>query len=333
MVRTAMSAHALMIVLFALVLIMLGEALRPSRVGTEAPLVIVPLFCRADPCGETLDALIAGAHETRCALFDLDPDVLPSLISPTGDASIAVIVDARNRFDGAPDHVRFVRGEGYLHDKFCVLDRRIVVTGSMNPTVRGVAENDNNLVLIDDPRLAALYLDEFAELWGGTVGGGTPSMASLSYADATVSVAFCPEDRCRDLLLSRLSRAEESIRFMLFSFTDEEVARLLVRAAQDGLTVEGIVEKIQASTSGAVALLRANGIPVLDDANPAFMHHKVFIIDSKAIVFGSYNPSRRAAEINDENLVVLEHRPTADRFGEEWLRIYGTVSDGGRKKG
>jgi phosphatidylserine/phosphatidylglycerophosphate/cardiolipin synthase-like enzyme len=52
-----------------------------------------------------------------------------------------------------------------LHHKVIVIDARTVITGSYNFTGSAERDNDENLVIIDDPNLARAYLDEFARVY------------------------------------------------------------------------------------------------------------------------------------------------------------------------
>lgn len=47
------------------------------------------------------------------------------------------------------------------HNKYCVIDERIVETGSFNYTVSANRYNAENVLIIDDPKLARVYLDNF----------------------------------------------------------------------------------------------------------------------------------------------------------------------------
>jgi phosphatidylserine/phosphatidylglycerophosphate/cardiolipin synthase-like enzyme len=55
---------------------------------------------------------------------------------------------------------------GLMHQKFAVIDRRVVLTGSYNWTVSAEKLNDENLLLFRDARpLAEEYRKEFLRLW------------------------------------------------------------------------------------------------------------------------------------------------------------------------
>ena len=61
-----------------------------------------------------------------------------------------------------------VRQDGngsFLHDKIIIIDDSIVVTGSLNFSSSADDENEENVVIVDNPEIAALYLQEFDKIW------------------------------------------------------------------------------------------------------------------------------------------------------------------------
>ncbi len=52
-----------------------------------------------------------------------------------------------------------------MHHKVIIIDEHIVITGSYNFTTRAERTNDENLLIIDDPKLAAEYLAEFERVF------------------------------------------------------------------------------------------------------------------------------------------------------------------------
>jgi phosphatidylserine/phosphatidylglycerophosphate/cardiolipin synthase-like enzyme len=53
----------------------------------------------------------------------------------------------------------------FLHDKIIIIDNSIVVTGSLNYSSNADESNEENVVILDDAEIAALYLQEFDKLW------------------------------------------------------------------------------------------------------------------------------------------------------------------------
>lgn len=61
-----------------------------------------------------------------------------------------------------------VRQDGnssFLHDKIIIIDNSIVVTGSLNFSSNADEENEENVVIIDNAEIAALYLQEYQRVW------------------------------------------------------------------------------------------------------------------------------------------------------------------------
>ena len=87
---------------------------------------------------------VKGIFETR------DSDTEFSQLSPLFCADVAV------RQDGNP---------GMLHHKVFIIDDSIVVTGSFNFSENADRNNDENMVIITHPDIAAQYLAEFERRW------------------------------------------------------------------------------------------------------------------------------------------------------------------------
>ena len=67
------------------------------------------------------------------------------------------------------------RRQGLMHNKFVVIDRLEVWTGSMNYTINGGYRNDNNLLRVRSNRLADNYTTEFEEMFvDDRFGPGSP---------------------------------------------------------------------------------------------------------------------------------------------------------------
>jgi phosphatidylserine/phosphatidylglycerophosphate/cardiolipin synthase-like enzyme len=53
------------------------------------------------------------------------------------------------------------------------------------------------------------------------------------------------------------------------------------------------------------------------------MHHKVIVMDGELTVAGSFNFSDGADKDNDENVVIMLNRTIAQKFEDEFQRVYG----------
>ena len=53
----------------------------------------------------------------------------------------------------------------FLHDKLIIVDNRYVITGSFNFSTNATESNDENVIIIDNPDIANLYMQEFGRIW------------------------------------------------------------------------------------------------------------------------------------------------------------------------
>jgi phosphatidylserine/phosphatidylglycerophosphate/cardiolipin synthase-like enzyme len=217
---------------------------------------------------------------------------------------------------------------GLMHNKFVVIDRSEVWLGSMNFTDSGTYEDNNNMIRIRSTKIAENYAVEFAEMFesgsfGPNVIAQTPHPTVI--IDGTrVDTYFSPDDGVLNAIYPLLENARESIYFLAFSFTSNELGAIVREKAKEGLIVRGVMEEEQIKSNSGTEFdpFRQAGLDVRADGNAGQMHHKVFILDGSIVVLGSYNFSRSAEEKNDENVVILYDRRIAAFFMQEFQRIY-----------
>jgi len=151
----------------------------------------------------------------------------------------------------------------------------------------------------------------------------TETITTTTTHHEITGLCFSKTERCDKLIASLLDGAERSIHVAVYSFTSDLLAEALIRAKQRGVEVRVIVEKERIGERGAkYERLRDAGIDTRADGNPDLMHHKFVVIDGKIVVTGSYNWSAAAEDRNDENIVIIENPAVAERFEEEFERIW-----------
>ncbi len=214
----------------------------------------------------------------------------------------------------------------YMHNKFFVIDRLYVWTGSTNITTNGLYNNNNNALLIRSSQLARNYEDEFEELFAGKFGPTSP--AEIRYPDVVINgtriETFFESEGNRSnqrdfpARLAELLNEAHTVRFMANVLTRDDLMQPMITRAQAGeLDVMGVVESVQRRFTMPMFCA---GMQVRQDGNPNTMHHKVFILDDEIVVTGSFNFSEGAANSNDENILIIHNRDVARAYLEEFQR-------------
>lgn len=220
------------------------------------------------------------------------------------------------------------RHENLMHDKFVVIDQLEVWSGSMNFTTGGGYLDNNNLIYLRSSKLAEDYTREFEQMFvddhfGAEKKSGTPNPA-VTVNGSQIEVYFSPEDGTLEHILEAVNSAKESIDFMAYSFTSDELADAMIERAKAGVNVRGVFDKDQYHSNEGTEFdtLHTAGIDVWLDGNPRLMHHKVIIIDKQVVITGSYNFSNNAERNNDENTLIIHNRDIASQYMIEFQQVY-----------
>jgi phosphatidylserine/phosphatidylglycerophosphate/cardiolipin synthase-like enzyme len=219
--------------------------------------------------------------------------------------------------------------EGLMHNKFVIIDRSEVWTGSMNFTTGGAYRDNNNLIAIRSDKVAEDFTREFEEmfihhLFGPNASSDTP-YPKLTIEGTPVEIYFSPEDKVAQRIIALIRDARESIYFMAYNFTSNDIGNAIMQKAQAGVNVSGIMDNTQISSSQGTEYdpFMQAGVDVLLDGNQdGLMHHKVMIIDQKIVITGSYNFTASAENNNDENTVIIFSPEIAMKFYQEFQRLH-----------
>jgi len=282
-------------------------------------------FCPREDCGKAYETKIRAANSTvHCALYDINlKNVINALAQKSRIDDVKLVMDISNYKEQAKgDGIRFNDGNQLMHNKFCVIDDDVVLTGSFNPTDNDNYRNNNDVVVIYSKTLAKNYEDEFDELWNGKFGKGSKVKNPILYLNGIkMENYFCPEDNCASHIADLIKDANNGIYFMTFSFTNEEIADALIK--KEKLNIKGIFDAEQSSNKfSQFKRLQDFGIEVEKDLNKYKMHHKVFIIDNETVATGSFNPTSSADTKNDENLLIIHDKKIADEFLREFESLW-----------
>lgn len=283
------------------------------------------IFCPHQDCEGQLNSFIAQAQQSiHCAFFELDLESVQDTILEKHQQGldVQIVTDDQYLYEFNQSFVKTDRS-GLMHNKFCIIDNKYVSSGSMNPTNNGAHKNNNNLILISSTTLAINYEEEFQELSNNIFKKGNPVQnPSIKISNSMVTNFFCPDDNCAQQIKQELIKANQSIYFMTFSFTHEEISDILLLKYKDGLDIKGVFEARQVSKYSRFEQLERAGLDVHKDGNKQNMHHKVFIIDGHTVITGSMNPSKGGDTRNDENVLIIQDQQIAQLFLEEFEKVY-----------
>jgi phosphatidylserine/phosphatidylglycerophosphate/cardiolipin synthase-like enzyme len=283
-----------------------GDRLRELLVGAPARGVAVRIAYNVDHPG----------HAKGPPPPKTDQQLLESLPVPT------------RGIPGVPD---------LMHHKYVVRDGEAVWTGSTNWTNDSWSREENVIVRLVSPKIAAAYEQDFEQLWqtGDVAKTGKVAGDPVEVDGAVVRAWFCPKraDRLVHRISGALGRAER-IRIASPVLTSGPILATLAEIVGDGRAdVAGVVDTTQIhevlgqwaqnangswKTPSLLKVLRGasftgkHSTPYAPGSVHDYMHAKVTVCDDVVFV-GSFNLSH-SGELNAENVLEIKDAGIAERL-------------------
>jgi phosphatidylserine/phosphatidylglycerophosphate/cardiolipin synthase-like enzyme len=134
-------------------------------------------FSPGHDCARAIVHLLERTHTTLdICVFTITDDRISDAVLDAHRRGVKtrVITDNDKSFDPGSDverlgrlgvPVRVDQSEYHMHHKFALLDATYLMTGSYNWTRSAARCNEENFVVVDEPRLVRQFSDEFEKLW------------------------------------------------------------------------------------------------------------------------------------------------------------------------
>jgi phosphatidylserine/phosphatidylglycerophosphate/cardiolipin synthase-like enzyme len=284
-----------------------------------------------DPVGTIVrDALAAAAGQGVSIRLAYNVDHRKDLPVPPPPITVPEFIEAlpfpTAAIPGVPD---------LMHHKYVVRDGASVWTGSTNWTVDSWTREENVIVTVDSPAVAARYLVDFEQLWTTREVRRSGKVDTAPLPDG-IRTWFCPGrgDRLAHRIAKAIGGARTRIRIASPVITSAPILATLAQVASDGkVDLAGVVDATQIAE--VIVQWRENGnvewkepllrtaltrapfsgkvtTPYAPGSVHDYMHAKVTVCDNRVFV-GSFNLSHSGEE-NAENVLELEDAELADRL-------------------
>jgi phosphatidylserine/phosphatidylglycerophosphate/cardiolipin synthase-like enzyme len=276
-------------------------------------------FCPRDNCDITLFNFINKTEtELKCAFFELNLINIIELLKEKNDQiNIEILIDYRyKKYVENLSFITLINLSGLMHNKYCISDNSKILTGSFNPTNNCAFKNHNNVIIFESKEIAKNYLSNFNEIKDYK----KPKIQENKIKN--IKTYFCPGN-CINFVSKEIRKAEHSVYFMTFSFTAKEIAIDIILKNNNNISVKGLFDNLQASSQYSIKhLFEYQNLDYKIIKGTGKLHHKVFIIDNKTVITGSFNPSANANNNNYENILVINDEDLAKKYIEEFYILY-----------
>jgi phosphatidylserine/phosphatidylglycerophosphate/cardiolipin synthase-like enzyme len=136
---------------------------------------VINAFSPDEPITDEIVERLSAAQQTIDVLafaFTSDPVADELIVAKERNLGVRVVMENRNTKGTGSEFAKLqdagvdIHSDGncyIMHNKVMIIDGRTVITGSFNFTRGAQEQNDENVLIIDDPELAARYTEELNE--------------------------------------------------------------------------------------------------------------------------------------------------------------------------
>ena len=297
--------------------------------------------CSSDICREILNNINGAQKTIDMAIYGYSstPAIEDALKNAKNrGVKIRLVYDCDNKGNNIYENTNFLANlignsisdinsgnAGYLmHNKFFVIDNKIVITSSANLSYTDMSGfNANALAIINSEEAAKIYTREFEQMYSGKF-----HTAKLSNRK-NENIYFSPQDKTiTNGILPLIKNAKNYIYIPAFIIIERQIIEELASAKRRGVDVKIIADALNASAKHSkVKELRAAGIPVKIENYAGKLHSKTMIIDDNYLILGSMNFSYSGENRNDENLIILESPEAAKFYREFFGYLWNKIPD------
>lgn len=232
--------------------------------------------------------------------------------------------DAIKALQQAQIPIVFDNVKSLMHNKFMIIDKKKVWTGSANLSRFDMRFNRNNVFLIENKVLAKEFEKEFLEMFEDKLFGtksphNTKTFFNIN--DIGIFLYFAPEVRVDKIIKAEILKAKKTIQLAAFAFTHKGILSALLKKRAQGVKLKILLDsRLGKHRSSVTHVLKEKKIPFTIYKGRGKLHHKFIVIDSETVLTGSFNFTQNATFRNDENLLVFKNMHIADEFEKEFQR-------------
>jgi len=157
-------------------------------------------------------------------------------------------------------------------------------------------------------------------------------------AEMVVQACFSPQGKCSAYIIREIEQAKKELLVAVYAFTNDDLAAAVVQAKKRGVAVQVVIDReYDAATERSkgkflegqkIPLRRLSGVKANTlEKDAGLMHQKFAVIDRKLVLTGSYNWTRAADNLNDENLLLFRDAGAlAEEYRRAFLGLWGRKS-------
>ena len=168
-------------------------------------------------------------------------------------------------------------------------------------------------------RLILLFL-LFISGCNNTLTGNVVNSQEHSESGIQTEIYFCPADDCGKIVTNLIDDAKKSVHCAFYDLDLKDLIKTLGKKSHNADV------KIVIEDSNYEGNIKGPGIKIAKASQ--YMHNKFCVLDNNKVLTGSMNPTNNGANLNNNNLIIVNSGYLAenyeDEFDELWNGLYAS---------
>ncbi|XZR52785.1 MAG: phospholipase D family protein [Enterobacteriaceae bacterium] len=130
----------------------------------------------------------------------------------------------------------------------------------------------------------------------------------FKYNQTNIEVGFSPGNTAENIILKSINNSKKTIDIAAYSFTNKNIAMLLIKAHNRGIKIRVVADKkSNIGKYSVIKYLKKHNVNIKLNNKYSIMHNKFIIIDNNSIETGSFNYTKNAIYRNAENVIFIKN--------------------------
>lgn len=137
---------------------------------------------------------------------------------------------------------------------------------------------------------------------------------------ASTTVYFSPQGGCEQKVVDLISESKSQIDIAVYSINNSPIIHALVEAKARGVKIKILTDHTQAAVNANATLdLADRNFDLRLHSVGRIMHNKFGVFDQKKVITGSFNWTKPAEAVNEENCLVLDEAVIVSEYEHRFI--------------
>jgi len=147
--------------------------------------------------------------------------------------------------------------------------------------------------------------------------GNVSNQEKVYENDVKVQAYFCPQNDCDDVIKNAVDNADSSVHC---AFWDLDLEDLIKTFGEKSYSAD---VKLVVDNRNYDGQIKGGGVKVAKSGS--YMHNKFCVIDNNRVITGSMNPTNNGANLNNNNLIIIDSEYIASNYEDEFQELWDGV--------